>query len=79
MPTVNYVRVPVLASGLLFLLFFPGITGQGASSYLAATGQTQEPFLTRWLLLTALGFGVSAITYALRVGRARRRERGTTG
>lgn len=69
----NYVRVPMLASGLLFLLFFPGLLQQGSSSYLAATGQTQEPFLGRWLLLTAVIFGLSAVAYALRVAICRRR------
>ncbi len=74
-PVVNYVRMPVLASGLLFLLFFPGILGQGADTYIAATGQTQDPFLKRWLLLTALTFGISAAAYAARVALVRRRAR----
>jgi len=52
-PTVNYLRLPLLGTGLLFLLFFPGIIEQGASSYRNATDQTQQPFLDRWLLLTA--------------------------
>ncbi|MFD4444819.1 hypothetical protein ACFWPK_34090 [Nocardia sp. NPDC058519] len=67
---VNYIRIPMLGSGLLLLLFFPGIFEQGKTTYLAATGQTQQPFLTRWLLLTAVMFGVSAFTYALACGRA---------
>lgn len=70
-PIVNHVRVPVLAVGLLFLLFFPGIIGQGAATYANATGQTQEPFLERWLILSAVIFGLSAITYAIRVVRLR--------
>ncbi|WP_241250004.1 hypothetical protein [Rhodococcus sp. X156] len=73
-PVVNYVRVPVLVSGLAFLLFFPGIVEQGAQTYLAATGQTQQPFLRRWLLATAVVFGLSALAYAGRVGLARTDE-----
>lgn len=65
-PVVNHVRIPVLAVGLLFLLFFPGIIEQGGSSYSNATGQTQEPFLERWLILSAAIFGLSAATYAVR-------------
>ena len=65
--TLNYVRIPLLAVGLLFLLFFPGIFQQGADSYLSATGQTQDPFLERWLLLSAAIFGLSAIAYACRL------------
>jgi hypothetical protein len=63
---VNYVRVPALGSGLTLLVFLPGIIEQGAVTVYAATGQTQEPFLGRWLLLTAAMFGVSAIAYAVR-------------
>lgn len=66
-PIINHVRVPVLAVALLFLLFFPGIIGQGASSYANATGQTQEPFLARWLILSAAIFALSAVTYAVRL------------
>ncbi|WP_193605843.1 hypothetical protein [Nocardioides dongkuii] len=71
---LNHVRVPLLAAGLLLLLFFPGILEQGASSYRAATGQTQEPFLERWLLLSGLACTVSAVLYVarrLRAGRSR--------
>ncbi|MDV6260148.1 hypothetical protein [Rhodococcoides yunnanense] len=64
---VNYVRVPALGAGLTFLMFFPGILTQGAESYRAATGLTQEPFLGRWLALTAALFTVSAAAYFLRL------------
>lgn len=66
-PVVNYIRVPALGAGLTFLLFLPGIVEQGARTYVAATGQTQEPYLGRWLLLTAALFGVSAVVYAVRL------------
>jgi hypothetical protein len=69
----NYVRVPALGSGLTLLVFLPGIIQQGAGTYLAATGQTQQPFLGRWLLLTAAMFGASAIVYLVRVARPFRR------
>ncbi|HYQ63761.1 hypothetical protein [Actinophytocola sp.] len=52
-------------------MFLPGIIRQGQKTYLAATGQTQEPFLVRWLLLTALFFATSAITYGIRTARHR--------
>ncbi len=75
-PTVsvrNYLRVPVLASGLTLLVFWPGIVKQGSPTYVAATGQTQEPFLARWLLLCAAMFGLSAMVYGIRLVLARRR------
>ena len=70
-PAVNHVRVPALGGGLLFLLFFPGIIRQGAQTYMAATGRTQQPYLGRWLLLVAAMFAVSAVIYAARLGQAR--------
>ncbi len=72
-PPRNYIRVPVLGTGLLFLVFLPGIIRQGQSTYHAATGQTQQPFLDRWLLLTAAMFALSAILYAIRLQRTRAR------
>ncbi len=71
-PAINYVRIPALASGLLLLVFFPGIIAQGATTYLAATGQTQGPFLRRWLLLTAIAFALSALAYTTHITLAHR-------
>ena len=64
---LNYLRVPLLAVGLSFVLFFPGILGQGAGAYTRATGQTQDPFLARWLLLSAIVFALAAVAYAIRL------------
>ena len=55
---------------MTLLVFLPGIIQQGAPVYAAATGQTQEPFLGRWLLLTAAMFAVSAVTVRGQVGRS---------
>jgi hypothetical protein len=62
----NHIRIPALGAALTLLVFLPGIIRQGAATYLAATGQTQEPFLGRWLLLTAAMFGASAAVYVAR-------------
>jgi hypothetical protein len=70
----NHLRIPALGAGLSLLVFLPGIIGQGASTYLAATGQTQQPFLGRWLLLTAAMFATSAIVYLLRLALSSRRS-----
>jgi hypothetical protein len=72
-PILNYVRVPALGAGLTLLLFLPGIIKQGAPTYLAATGQTQDPFLGRWLLLIAAMFAASAAAYAVALVRVARR------
>ncbi len=70
---LNYLRVPTLAAGLSLLLFFPGIIRQGAARYAAATGQTQQPFLERWLLLVGAVYGLSALAFAVRLAVAGRR------
>ena len=64
-PATNYVRLPTLASGLLFVVFFPGIIEQGAAAYQTATGLTQAPFLSRWLAITAVLYLAAALWYAV--------------
>ena len=71
-PVLNYIRVPAMGAALTLLMFLPGIIEQGADTYLAATGQTQQPFLRRWLLLTAAMFAVSAMAYATRIAHGLR-------
>ena len=70
-PVINYVRVPALASGLTLLVFLPGIVEQGGPAYSTASGQTQERFLGRWLLLCAAMFALSAVAYAVRLVTSR--------
>ncbi|OBI73585.1 hypothetical protein [Mycobacterium sp. E740] len=76
LPVLNYIRVPALGAGLTFLVFLPGIIEQGGPTYLAATGQVQDGFLGRWLLLTAVMFGVSAVAYAIRLATVVRADAG---
>lgn len=76
---LNYIRLPLLGIGLSFLLFFPGIIQQGAATYHAATGGTQQPFLLRWLLLSAAMLVVSALTYAVRSLCTTKKSRGAAG
>ncbi|PGH44664.1 hypothetical protein GA0070622_3480 [Micromonospora sediminicola] len=67
----NHVRVPALGSGLLFLVYLPGILGLGDGTYTAATGLAPRPLLGRWLAVTAVLFAASALLYALRRSRHR--------
>ncbi|MGY4909411.1 hypothetical protein [Micromonospora aurantiaca (nom. illeg.)] len=78
---LNHVRVPALASGLLLLVYLPGILGLGGDTYTAATGLTPQPLLARWLLASAAIFAVSAALYALRHrrGTMRPQQRRTPG
>ncbi|TPG35236.1 hypothetical protein [Mycolicibacterium hodleri] len=65
-PLTNYIRMPTMAAALTFALFLPGIIRQGAFTYTAATGLTQEPFLQRWLLLVAGFYLTSAVLYVVK-------------
>jgi hypothetical protein len=65
-PLTNYLRMPTMAAALLLVMFLPGIIKQGAPTYHAATGLTQGPYLSRWLLLTAAFYLASAIWYAVK-------------
>ncbi len=66
---VNYVRVPVLLSGLLLLMFWPLITRHAGPSYHFATDLDTNVYLGRWLVLSGAAFGVSAVLFAWRTGR----------
>ncbi|MCS0605401.1 hypothetical protein NX794_29975 [Streptomyces sp. LP11] len=65
-----YVRVPAALSGLLLLVWFPLISGATAERYRSATGLSPDGFALRWLLITAVLFGGSALLLALRARRA---------
>jgi len=68
--SVNFVRVPALLSGLLLLVFAPSVLRRSEPAYSAASGLTQEPYLLRWLLVSAVLFLGSAVLYAVRGRRA---------
>lgn len=64
-----YVRFPAAFSCLLLLMWFPLISGQMAAHYRSGTGLSGDGFLARWLLITVVLFGGSAV---LLVWRSRR-------
>lgn len=67
---VPYVRVPAALSLLLLLVWFPLISGRVADRYTSATGLSPDGFPARWLLITAVLFGGSAVLLVLRRRRA---------
>lgn len=71
---VLYVRVPAALSGLLLLVWFPLISGSVSRRYRSATGLPADGFLARWLLITAVLFGASALLLTLRLRRATKRR-----
>jgi hypothetical protein len=74
LPLTNYLRIPTLAAALLLMMFLPGIIEQGAATYHAATGLTQTPYLSRWLMLTAVFYLASALWYAVKTVWQQRRS-----
>ena len=68
-PSINYVRVPALLSGVALLVFAPLILGLGDGRYERATALSQDVYLGRWLLLCGALFAGSALLYAVRARR----------
>lgn len=68
---VNHVRVPVLLSGLLLLMWWPLIT-RHAVRYEPYTGLSPDVFLGNWLLVTGLLCAGSALLLVVRAARPRR-------
>lgn len=68
-----YVRVPALLSGLMLLVFAPVILNADGATFSLVTGTTTSRYLSRWLFTTAALFGISALSYAFKRGRDRRR------
>lgn len=77
-PWINHLRVPVLVSAMLLLISFPLVFKIDAADYHSATGLNPDPYLARWLLITAVLFAASAVWYAVRLGRAGRHHPSTT-
>jgi hypothetical protein len=72
-PWINHLRVPVLLSALLLLVYFPLILGY-PPGYTAITGMPLSVYFERWLLVTGVLFTASALAFALRLRRHRRRD-----
>ena len=68
---LNHVRVPLLGSVLLLLVWAPVVLQRSEGVFRSKAGLGQDPFLGRWLAVTAVLFAVSGAVYA--VGRLRAR------
>ena len=65
---LNYIRVPLVLSGLMFLVFFPTILGL-AGDLESTIGHAPAPFLLNWLLVSAVLFACSGALLVLRLRR----------
>jgi hypothetical protein len=69
---LHHLVAPAALSALLFLVWLPLILRLSEANYRPTTGMTQEPYLWRWLALTACLFAFSALIYGVRLIRRRR-------
>ena len=69
LPALNAVRIPAALSLLLLLVYFPLILRIAPEEYMATTGMSLDPYLSRWLLISAALFLVSGVIYALHLRR----------
>lgn len=71
-PWLNHLRVPVVVSGLLLVVWFPLVLRVPAAvaGLTAASGLSPQPFLPRWLAVTAVLFAASATVLAARAAVA---------
>jgi hypothetical protein len=72
-PWINHVRVPVVISALLLVMFFPLILRLSNPYYEDATGYSESVYVFNWLAVSGALFIGSAVAYAIRLGLARRR------
>ena len=63
---INYLRVPAVLSGLLFLVWSPLIL-RLHTRYQASTTLSADPFLWHWLAVTGALFLLSAAAFAVRM------------
>lgn len=68
---LNHVRVPALLSGLMLLVWFPLIARKAPQTFENASARSADPYLNRWLLLSAVLFGASALLLGFRARRLR--------
>ena len=70
---LNAVRVPSLVSGVLLLVWAPLILSRSAETYERKSGLSADPYLERWLAVTAGLFAVSGLVLGLQLLRRRGR------
>ena len=69
---LNYLRVPAAICGLLLLVWSPLIL-RLPTTYQAASGLSDQPFLPRWAAVAATLFAISAVILLGRVTLRSRR------
>ena len=71
---VNHIRYPAVISGTMALATLPLLLGRGEGAYERTSGEPAPDYLSRWLLVTAIVFAISAVAYAVRLRLGARRQ-----
>lgn len=71
-PWLNHLRVPAVVCGLLLLVWSPLIL-RLPTEFSASSGLSEQPFLSHWLAVTLVLFGISATTLLARAATKTRR------
>ena len=69
----NFVRIPLLAAGLLLLVWFPLILALSSGGYERVAGIPVEGYAQRWLGVSAALFALSGLAFMGRAAARRRR------
>jgi hypothetical protein len=75
-PWINYLRVPVVFSGILLLIWFPLIFQLPKQFTADHPDLPLSPYLGHWLAVTGALFLLSALAYAVRLAVSGGRRRG---
>ena len=70
---VNFVRIPLVISGLLLLVWFPLILALSSEGYEPVAGIGVEGYAQRWLGVSAACFVISGLAFTGRAAARRRR------
>jgi hypothetical protein len=65
-----YVRIPLILSALLLLVFGAEILREGNATFHVASGHTQDAYLERYLIVVGALFLISGLAYAWSSARA---------
>jgi hypothetical protein len=65
-----YVRVPLILSAMLLLVFGAEILREGNATFRAASGHTQDVYLSRYLIVVGALFFLSGLAYVRSSARA---------
>ena len=73
LPVINHVRVPVVISALLLIIYLPLISRRNDGWYFQLSGHSLSHYIRNWLMITAVLFLGSGLIYLARLVRARAR------